>query len=138
MVDLARRAHLTLETGATSSDRTATGLLARLTQRELEVLRHVARGANNDEIAAALFISPRTASVHVSRILTKLDVSNRSKAAAVAYQEGLAGHDPLSWSDNRAGTAGDGEFWKTGATRPGSAESYSHHQQRRDHGGMRR
>ena len=68
--------------------------MSRLTQRELEVLRHVAQGANNDEIAAALFISPRTASVHVSRILGKLEVSSRSKAAAIAYQEGLAGHDP--------------------------------------------
>jgi len=63
--------------------------LRRLTPRELEVLRHVAQGASNDEISAALFISPRTASVHVSRILTKLDVTSRAKAAAVAYEEGL-------------------------------------------------
>ena len=39
--------------------------LARLTQRELEVLRHLASGDSNDEVAAALFISPKTASVHV-------------------------------------------------------------------------
>jgi len=53
------------------------------------VLRHLARGDSNDEVAAALFISPKTASVHVSRILAKLDVTNRSKAAAVAFEEGL-------------------------------------------------
>ena len=65
--------------------------MARLTPRELEVLKHLGSGMTNDELAATLFISPRTASVHVSRILAKLDVSSRSKAAAIAYEEGLVG-----------------------------------------------
>jgi DNA-binding NarL/FixJ family response regulator len=44
---------------------------------------------SNDELAAKLFISPRTASVHVSRIMSKLEVNTRAKAAAIAYEEGL-------------------------------------------------
>ena len=55
----------------------------------LEVLRHIALGESNDEIAKALYISPKTASVHVSRILAKLDVTSRAKATALAYEHGL-------------------------------------------------
>ena len=64
-------------------------MLARLTDRELEVLEHIAAGETNDELAAALFISPKTVSVHVSHILAKLEVTTRAKATAIAYQEGL-------------------------------------------------
>jgi len=46
----------------------------------------VAAGQGNREIAAELFISPRTASVHVSNILSKLNVSSRGEAAATAYR----------------------------------------------------
>ena len=53
------------------------------------MLKLVAEGRNNREIAAALFISPKTASVHVSNILAKLDVTSRTQAAAVAHREGL-------------------------------------------------
>ncbi|WP_344906009.1 ATP-binding protein [Actinomadura meridiana] len=60
-----------------------------LTARESEVLRLLARGRSNREIAEELFISPKTASVHVSHILAKLDVSSRSEAAAVARDRGL-------------------------------------------------
>lgn len=60
-----------------------------LTARELEVLRLVAAGHSNRRIAAELFISPKTASVHVSRIIAKLAVSNRVEAAAVAHRLGL-------------------------------------------------
>uniref|UniRef100_UPI0026254DC6 helix-turn-helix transcriptional regulator n=1 Tax=Actinomadura geliboluensis TaxID=882440 RepID=UPI0026254DC6 len=67
----------------------ASGPLAALTAREREVLKLVAEGRNNREIAAALFISPKTASVHVSNILAKLDVTSRTQAAAVAHREGL-------------------------------------------------
>lgn len=67
----------------------ASGPLASLTAREREVLKLVAEGRNNREIAAALFISPKTASVHVSNILAKLDVTSRTQAAAVAHREGL-------------------------------------------------
>jgi DNA-binding CsgD family transcriptional regulator len=60
-----------------------------LTAREREVLKLVAEGRNNKEIAAALFISPKTASVHVSNILAKLDVTSRTQAAAKAHTDGL-------------------------------------------------
>jgi DNA-binding CsgD family transcriptional regulator len=56
-----------------------------LTERELEVLRLVAAGRSNREIAAELYISPKTASVHVSNILGKLNVANRGEAAARAH-----------------------------------------------------
>jgi DNA-binding CsgD family transcriptional regulator len=55
-----------------------------LTGREFEVLRLVAAGQSNREIATALFISPKTASVHVSNILAKLDATTRTEAAAKA------------------------------------------------------
>ncbi|WIM98010.1 AAA family ATPase [Actinoplanes oblitus] len=55
-----------------------------LTAREREVLRLVAEGRSNGQIAQRLFISPKTASVHVSRIIAKLEVTNRVEAAAVA------------------------------------------------------
>lgn len=55
-----------------------------LTPRELQVLRLVARGLTNKQIAAALFISAKTAGAHVSNILTKLGVERRAEAAAVA------------------------------------------------------
>jgi predicted ATPase/DNA-binding CsgD family transcriptional regulator len=60
-----------------------------LTSRELEVLRLVAAGHSNRRIAGELFISPKTASVHVSRIIAKLAVANRVEAAAVAHRLGL-------------------------------------------------
>ncbi|MFC7533445.1 AAA family ATPase [Actinoplanes sp. GCM10030250] len=60
-----------------------------LTAREREVLRLVAEGRSNSGIAQRLFISPKTASVHVSRIIAKLEVSNRVEAAAVARRLGL-------------------------------------------------
>ncbi|MDR7278313.1 helix-turn-helix transcriptional regulator [Catenuloplanes atrovinosus] len=60
-----------------------------LTEREREVLRLVAEGLSNARIAAELYISPKTASVHVSRIIAKLEVANRVEAAAVAHRLGL-------------------------------------------------
>jgi DNA-binding NarL/FixJ family response regulator len=60
-----------------------------LTSREHEVLRLVAAGRTNGEIGTALFISTKTASVHVSNILAKLGVGARGEAAALAYREGL-------------------------------------------------
>ena len=64
-------------------------VLPGLTGRELEVLRLVAAGCNNRDIAAQLFISPKTVSVHVSNILAKLSVHTRVEAAAVAHRAGL-------------------------------------------------
>jgi DNA-binding CsgD family transcriptional regulator/tetratricopeptide (TPR) repeat protein len=60
-----------------------------LTPREAEVLALVAEGRTNREIGEQLFISGKTASVHVTRILAKLGVTNRGQAAAVAYRAGL-------------------------------------------------
>jgi DNA-binding NarL/FixJ family response regulator len=65
-----------------------------LTARELEVLQLVAAGRSNRDIAAELFISAKTASVHVSNILGKLGVASRGEAAATAYREGLADPHP--------------------------------------------
>jgi DNA-binding NarL/FixJ family response regulator len=62
------------------------GPLAGLTSREHEVLRLLVAGRSNKEIAAALFISPKTASVHVSNILGKLGASSRTEAAAIAHR----------------------------------------------------
>jgi DNA-binding CsgD family transcriptional regulator len=65
-----------------------------LTPRELEVLLLVAEGHTNREIGAALFMSEKTASVHVSRILGKLGVGGRVEAAAVAHRLGLMAPEP--------------------------------------------
>jgi DNA-binding CsgD family transcriptional regulator len=65
------------------------GDVAGLTPRELEVLRLVAAGRSNGQIAEALFISRKTASVHVSNILAKLGVHTRTEAAAAAHRMGL-------------------------------------------------
>ena len=74
--------------------RGAGGLELGLTERELEVLRLVAAGRSNREIAGELFISPKTASVHVSNILGKLGVASRGEAAAKAHSLRL--FDPTS------------------------------------------
>jgi DNA-binding NarL/FixJ family response regulator len=60
-----------------------------LTQRETEVLVLLAEGWTNRQIGRELFITAKTASVHVSRILAKLGVAGRGEAAAVAHRLGL-------------------------------------------------
>jgi len=60
-----------------------------LTPREREVLGLVADGRSNRQIAEELFISAKTASVHVSNILAKLGVANRAEAAVAAHRLGL-------------------------------------------------
>ena len=83
LADLARRARI--------GPRPSTyppGVLAALTPREQEVLELLVEGRSNREIAAKLFIAPKTASVHVSNILAKLGASSRTEAAAIAYREG--------------------------------------------------
>ncbi|MFS4096371.1 helix-turn-helix domain-containing protein, partial [Streptomyces sp. AF1A] len=87
---LAQRARLTLtrtprEALAPADPAAALGL----TSRERDVLRLVSAGRTNRQIAEELFISPKTASVHVSNILSKLGVSGRGEAAAVAHRLGL-------------------------------------------------
>jgi DNA-binding CsgD family transcriptional regulator len=67
----------------------ARGPLAGLTDREREVLELLAAGRSNREIGAELFISAKTASVHVSNILAKLGAASRTEAAAIAHREGV-------------------------------------------------
>ena len=86
---LAQRSRLRLEPTAADGAADRRPRLNALTERETEVLQLVALGLSNEQIAGRLFISPRTASVHVSRILAKLGVSSRSEAAAVAFRHGL-------------------------------------------------
>ena len=57
-----------------------------LTPRERQVLALIAQGATNRQIGASLFMAEKTASVHVSRILSKLGVRSRTQAAAVAHR----------------------------------------------------
>jgi DNA-binding NarL/FixJ family response regulator len=64
-------------------------LLAELTERECEILRHIGLGQSNEEIAHNLFISPATARTYVSRLLGKLDARDRSQLVIIAYESGL-------------------------------------------------
>jgi DNA-binding NarL/FixJ family response regulator len=67
----------------------ATLITARLTQREVDVLRLIAKGLSNADIADRLSLSDGTVRNHVSAILSKLDVSDRTQAAVIAIQHGL-------------------------------------------------
>ncbi|WP_208886832.1 helix-turn-helix transcriptional regulator [Streptomyces sp. PBH53] len=82
---LAQRARLTLGRAARQAPADPAAALG-LTSRERDVLGLVAAGRTNRQIAEELFISPKTASVHVSNILSKLGVSGRGEAAAVAHR----------------------------------------------------
>ncbi|MFE2052376.1 AAA family ATPase [Streptomyces sp. NPDC059459] len=67
-----------------------------LTAREQDVLRLLALGRSNRQIGEELFISAKTASVHVSNILAKLDAASRTEAVAVAYRQGLVVPEPTT------------------------------------------
>jgi DNA-binding NarL/FixJ family response regulator len=82
--DLVRRARLDVPGIKRLADRDLG-----LTERETEVLRLVAEGRTNREIAGELYISTTTASVHVSNILRKVGATTRGEAAAIAHRNGL-------------------------------------------------
>jgi DNA-binding NarL/FixJ family response regulator len=84
---LARRGRLELAPNGAPADAPAPGL--NVTARELDVLRLLADGYTNRQIGEALFISEKTASVHVTNLLRKLGVPNRVEAAAVAHRAGI-------------------------------------------------
>jgi DNA-binding NarL/FixJ family response regulator len=94
---LARRARLPLGTKPTVVPQATAPPVSTsygLTARELDVLRLLTHGRSNAEIGAELFISPRTAGVHVTNILRKLGVTNRVQAAALAERAGLVEAGP--------------------------------------------
>jgi DNA-binding NarL/FixJ family response regulator len=85
-----------IELGAAPAIREVDQLLGRklpagLTERELEVLRLVAEGRSNPDIARVLVLSHKTVARHLSNIFSKLDVSSRTAAAAYAHEHGLTG-----------------------------------------------
>lgn len=68
-----------------------------ITNREKEVLKHLAEGKSNKEISQSLLLSPSTIRNHISNIYTKLKISNRSQATKIAIYAGLlnASEDPV-------------------------------------------
>ncbi|QIS11882.1 helix-turn-helix transcriptional regulator [Nocardia arthritidis] len=88
IAQVATRARLTIAASDHTDNSTAPRTFG-LTTRELDVLRLVARGLSNRQIATELFISGNTAGVHVSRILTKVGAASRTEAAAIASAHGL-------------------------------------------------
>ena len=69
-------------------------MLSVLTDREREVFARVAAAMSNDEIAAALFMSPLTAKTHVNRTMAKLGARDRAQLVVIAYETGLVRPGP--------------------------------------------
>jgi DNA-binding NarL/FixJ family response regulator len=67
---------------------------AGLTERELVIVRAVARGLSNEAIAKELWVAEQTVKFHLTNIYRKLEVSNRTEAARFAFEQGLVEHDP--------------------------------------------
>jgi len=78
-------------TGGDARRRHAQAALARLSEREQEVAVAVGRGRSNAQISVELFMSVATVKAHVSSILTKLDLNNRTQIALLAHDSGLSG-----------------------------------------------
>ena len=78
------------------SGRTGPKLLGQLSQREIEVLRLLGEGLTNAEIAARLYISTKTVATHVGNLFAKLQLRNRTEAAAFAHRHLASGSSPLS------------------------------------------
>jgi DNA-binding CsgD family transcriptional regulator len=94
--DLARRARV-----AAATPRRAAPDPTELTPREREVLAHLAEGRTNRQIGEALFVSPKTVELHVSRILDKLGAKTRGEAVAVARRAGHLPADAVPVTDGR-------------------------------------
>ncbi len=78
-----------LQQASSQQAQPATLITSKLTAREIEVLRLIARGLNNTDISERLFLSEGTIRNHVSAILAKLGVSDRTQAAVIAIQHGI-------------------------------------------------
>jgi DNA-binding NarL/FixJ family response regulator len=75
--------------GRAANRRGGAALLRQLTPRELEVLKLIAQGLSNDEIAGTLFLSEATVKTHVNHLLSKLELRDRAQAIVFAYQQGV-------------------------------------------------
>ena len=93
-LELAQRSRVALD-GVPGHERRGgpPGATDGLTAREREVLGHLVAGRTYSEIASALFISPKTVSVHITHILQKTGTSSRAEAAAWAWQHGVLSQD---------------------------------------------
>jgi DNA-binding NarL/FixJ family response regulator len=74
---------------ATASPDAAEAIRSELSEREIEVLKLIANGKDNAQIAADLHISPKTVKNHISNILMKLQIDNRIQAAVYAVRSGI-------------------------------------------------